>query len=650
MAHDIFISYSRKNLDAVKGIKEELESLGFSCWMDLSNIPSGQGRFISKIVPAIKDTKGCFLFFMTAESQASEWAMKEIGFAKNRAKKQVVLVRIDDADMTDEFYFNYQMTDIIDWRKAEQKDKLLDDLRRWTGKEGKSNADALPVASCPICGKTNVPTETFRCKRCGRKGLCLRHQTPKTYLCEECEKAEQGAQQAETRQETGDAEQWFQRGTAALEGNSGGQNDKKALKCLRQAAEQGNAEAQFMLGKMYHYGQGVRQNDTEAAKWLEMAAEQGHADAQCILGSLYEEGKGVRQSDSEAAKCYRKAAEQGIADAQYRLGVMYQEGKGLALNASTAAKWYRKAAGQGHAEAQCMLGNMYHYGQGVRQNDMEAANWYQKAAEQGIADAQYRLGAMYQEGKGLAQNAEAAEKWYREAAKQGHGEAAEALEILQEHGIPLTSPKFSPAKKEQPAPAKKATGQGQGEAQDSLEFLYEEGKGLADAQQTQQKATDSSFTVTSEAIRLFAMLGARDGPLNSSERAFMEAWCPGICSTPQWKVKDNKSITELAEATAASYGNDPAQLQVLQSALQSFAACDGPVNKKEKFALQWIIHSFGKRLPGSRKRVVSSPVKNKKPAPAKKASPKKPAKAKAPAMKAAAGVLGNLLKRLTDLF
>ena len=34
MPHDIFISYSRKNLDAVKPIKEELEALGFSSWMD----------------------------------------------------------------------------------------------------------------------------------------------------------------------------------------------------------------------------------------------------------------------------------------------------------------------------------------------------------------------------------------------------------------------------------------------------------------------------------------------------------------------------------------------------------------------------------------------------------------------------------------
>ncbi len=37
MPHDIFISYSRRDLAAVKPIKEELEEQGFSCWMDLGS-------------------------------------------------------------------------------------------------------------------------------------------------------------------------------------------------------------------------------------------------------------------------------------------------------------------------------------------------------------------------------------------------------------------------------------------------------------------------------------------------------------------------------------------------------------------------------------------------------------------------------------
>ncbi|MBR6021610.1 MAG: TIR domain-containing protein [Kiritimatiellae bacterium] len=155
--HDIFISYSRRNLEAVKAIKAELEAEGFSCWMDLSGIPSGQGMFISTIVPAIRETKAAFLFFLTAESQASEWAMKEIGFAKGRARKRVVLVRINDDEMTDEFDFNYQFTDIIDWRVPEQKEKLLGDLRRWAGKEEKPAKTAEEKKADGDGGATKAP-------------------------------------------------------------------------------------------------------------------------------------------------------------------------------------------------------------------------------------------------------------------------------------------------------------------------------------------------------------------------------------------------------------------------------------------------------------------------------------------------------------
>ena len=103
MSHDIFISYSRKNLDEVRTIKEELEELGFDCWMDLSGIPSGTESFIDTIIPAIEGTRLCLLFFMTTESQASEYALKEIGFAKNYVKKRVVLVRINDDAMEKRF-------------------------------------------------------------------------------------------------------------------------------------------------------------------------------------------------------------------------------------------------------------------------------------------------------------------------------------------------------------------------------------------------------------------------------------------------------------------------------------------------------------------------------------------------------------------
>lgn len=51
MQRDIFISYSRKDIDLVKQIKGEIEkSIGVQCWMDITGIESGSPRFTKDIV------------------------------------------------------------------------------------------------------------------------------------------------------------------------------------------------------------------------------------------------------------------------------------------------------------------------------------------------------------------------------------------------------------------------------------------------------------------------------------------------------------------------------------------------------------------------------------------------------------------------
>ena len=131
MPHDIFISYSRRDLAAVKPIKEDLESMGFSCWMDLEGIESGVENFKRKIVPALDRCK-IVLFFISSDSQKSEWTAKELGYAKRHGKR-VVPLRVNDDLLVGEFDFDYGNANIVDWRKPEQRDKFILDLRRWNG-------------------------------------------------------------------------------------------------------------------------------------------------------------------------------------------------------------------------------------------------------------------------------------------------------------------------------------------------------------------------------------------------------------------------------------------------------------------------------------------------------------------------------------
>ena len=127
-AYDVFICYSRKDRDVVKPIWEELEANGFSCGIDLEELSSGS-RFTEQIVKAIK-CSSVYLFILSDNSQKSQWALQELRFAR-RSNKRVVLVRPNGDAMTDEFAFDFQDADIIDWRQPEQKAKLLHDLRLW---------------------------------------------------------------------------------------------------------------------------------------------------------------------------------------------------------------------------------------------------------------------------------------------------------------------------------------------------------------------------------------------------------------------------------------------------------------------------------------------------------------------------------------
>ena len=143
MSKEIFISYSRKDIDKVKTIKSQIEMLtGADCWMDLEGIESGSPQFDEVIVRGINDCH-VFLFMLSKNSQESEFALNELELAirKFRAakdKRKVVLVNIDGCEMTDVFYLRYSRVDIIDWKDNPQQTKLIRDLCKWVGKKGKN--------------------------------------------------------------------------------------------------------------------------------------------------------------------------------------------------------------------------------------------------------------------------------------------------------------------------------------------------------------------------------------------------------------------------------------------------------------------------------------------------------------------------------
>ena len=135
MKYDIFISYSRKDSAVVQSVVDRLKAEGYTCWMDVNGIESGDA-FKRVLVQAIKESK-LVLFFSSANSNSTEWTVKEINIAVG-LKKPIIPVRLDDAPYDDSILFDLSGLDYIPYQKESIYEAGLEKLRR--GVAGKCGA------------------------------------------------------------------------------------------------------------------------------------------------------------------------------------------------------------------------------------------------------------------------------------------------------------------------------------------------------------------------------------------------------------------------------------------------------------------------------------------------------------------------------
>lgn len=132
MKYDLFISYSRKDLEEVSALIEKIKAAlpGISYWFDINCIESGD-EFEDKIISAI-DNSSYVLFALSENSIGSQWTKDEVMYARNTDKK-VIPVLLKGAQMKGWFLFKFGRVDCIDSTNQLQMDKLLHNLATWTG-------------------------------------------------------------------------------------------------------------------------------------------------------------------------------------------------------------------------------------------------------------------------------------------------------------------------------------------------------------------------------------------------------------------------------------------------------------------------------------------------------------------------------------
>jgi TPR repeat protein len=138
-------------------------------------------------------------------------------------------------------------------------------------------------------------------------------------------------------------------------------------------ADKGDARAMTLLGELYSNGLGVAQDDAKAVRWYRLAAERNDRDALFALAIFHIARRGGLHDRAEAAKLLATAAKLGNSAAAYDLGLLYLEGQQFPQDFGRAAGLFKQASQAGNAEAQYALATLYKDGKGVDKNPDEAA-------------------------------------------------------------------------------------------------------------------------------------------------------------------------------------------------------------------------------------------------------------------------------------
>lgn len=144
---DVFISYSRDNLDIVSRIAEAVQREGYDLWWDADLPPH---RSYGDVIQEKIDSAKAVIVVWSESSAASEWVRAEADMARNQ--KKLIQTSVDDA-MPPLPFNQIQFASLSGWNgETDHRDwrKVLISLADLAGK------DAKPIAA--VSPRKNVPS------------------------------------------------------------------------------------------------------------------------------------------------------------------------------------------------------------------------------------------------------------------------------------------------------------------------------------------------------------------------------------------------------------------------------------------------------------------------------------------------------------
>ena len=119
--------------------------------------------------------------------------------------------------------------------------------------------------------------------------------------------------------DAGDPEAQYELAAVYFDGPYAKELLPEIISLYEKAANQGYTHAQNYLGVLYDKGRGVANDDVKARKWYRIAAENNHSNGQFNYAVFLIQGRGGPQNEDEGWALIRKLSAQGYAPAQRAL-------------------------------------------------------------------------------------------------------------------------------------------------------------------------------------------------------------------------------------------------------------------------------------------------------------------------------------------
>ncbi len=449
--YDVFISYSRKDVQVIDRIEKELEKYGIKMFIDRAGIDAGTD-WAETIAQALYESE-VVLFVWSENSNTSVNTANEIALAIDYQK---TIVPFKIGEFKADFKLSYRLIrfnriDALPYNEG----KVVELGQKLAKLLGKTRAAAQPTpvqkeaVAVPQEDNTRLELlyktglESFKQFHLNEAFQDLTEPALASYKDAQVMVAEIVSRRTRILHLSEDKFTPYKK--AAEEGNGFAlyvesrsafhhQHDAELSYSLAKlSADQGCGYGMFEVAQSLEMGSGTEKNIKEGHVWRQKAIENGIIPAMLIQARDLAEGWTLKANPTKAIAMFEMLAEKyNNGEAYSRLGDIYYFGNyGKAVDLEKAEKLYQKAIEAGYAEAYYMWSFVYLYNTDGSNKEPESQkkgyDILMKGARLNETNALSTLGTLYYFGTFVKQDYQAAARWFKKSADLGDAYSCEML-------------------------------------------------------------------------------------------------------------------------------------------------------------------------------------------------------------------------------